>query len=277
MRNTYVFMVLQALFTLLLFFSEGYVRYATIALFLIVDLVLFVDLLTKKWSFEELMTLAAIFCSGMFIVFYIFMKSAITTMFGVALMLLFFVIAVLDIISKSTTLNNTVHNDGASGVSGVERLSKPKSPAYYYDIEYDLKPYEYAREEYQNEINRNELNKINATSNSNKNHSDDNYPDLSKINDDMIKNGIVSSKDAFLHGSSDVKIKPEPVMHVRHNVSSEVKDKLASRAVVYELEREAMQLKNAEKMMTELEIYGAEKELLKEAKLIQDAEKQLRK
>ena len=111
MKNTYILMIVQALLTLLLFFSEGYVRYTTIALFAFIDLILFVDLLMRRWSFEELLTLAAIFCSGIFMLFYIFMKSTITIIFGVALMLLFLVTAMLDLISKPAAHKDSLRSE----------------------------------------------------------------------------------------------------------------------------------------------------------------------
>jgi len=132
MKNTYVLLIVQALLTLLLFFSEGYVRYTTMALFLLIDLILFFSLLTHKWSYEELLTLAAIFCSGIFMLFYVFMKSAVPTVFGVALMLLFLVIAMLDIMSPAT------NSGDARTVRKSERLSLPQEPAHYYDVEYDM-------------------------------------------------------------------------------------------------------------------------------------------
>lgn len=211
-------MIIQALLTLLLFFSEGYVKYTTIGLFLLIDFVLFVNLLTKKWSFEELLTLAAIFCSGLFMLFYVFMKSTITTIFGIALMLLFLVIAMLDFIVQP------INSKDARDASKFEKLSLPQAPMQYYDVEYD--------KEY------------------------DSY---------WAQSHKYSQK------------RPEPVMHVTQTKKpSEVKSKLTARAVAYELEREAQQLKSAEKMIKDLKIYDAEKELLREAKAMEDAEKRMK-
>jgi hypothetical protein len=199
-------MIIQALLTLLLFFSEGYVKYATIALFLFMDLVLFTSLLTRKWFVEELLTFSALFCSGVFMLFYVFMKSALTTVFGIALMLLFLVIAMVDFLSKPFSQTNT---------NKFDRLQIPEAPAYYYDVEFD-----------------------------------------SQINSHPKR--------------------PEPVMHVKSDAKpSEVKNKLTARAVAYELEREAMQLKGAEKVMNDLQVYNTNKEILKETKVLQDAQKQM--
>lgn len=197
-------MIIQALLTLLLFFSEGYVRYTTIGLFLLMDLILFASLLTKRWSVEELLLFATIFCSGIFMLFYIFMKSTLTTVFGVELMLLFLVIAMIDYISKPLSQPYS---------SKFDKLQMPETPAYYYDVESD---------------------------------------------------------------SSRVRARPEPVMHIKSETKpSEVKSKLTAKTVAYELEREAMQLKNAEKLMKELQVYNAEKELLRETKTLQNAQKQM--
>jgi hypothetical protein len=204
MKNVYILMIIQALLTLLLFFSEGYVKYTTMGLFLLIDLILFASLLTKKWSVEELLIFAAICCSGVFMLFYVFMKSVLTTAFGVALMLLFLVIAMIDYISKPL---------GQAYSNKFDRLQMPEAPIYYYDTE---------------------------------------------------------------HGEGRVRKGPEPVMHVKSGTKpSEVKSKLTARAVAYELEREATQLKNAEKLMKDLQVYNAEKELLKETKTLKDAQKQI--
>lgn len=214
MKNTYVFMIIQTLLISLLFFSEGYVKYVTIALFLLFDLVLFVGLFTHKWSFKEFMIFAAIFCSGIFIIFYIFNNSFITTIFGVALMLLFLVIALLELISQPIP-----HSSSKT----FEKIQKPDEPDYYYDVEYNT-------------------------------ISDINIPE-NKSYETIIKT-------------------PEPVMHVKSE-KSDVKNKLTARAVINELEKEASQLKNAEKLMKDFEIYNAEKELLRESKALEDAQKQI--
>ncbi len=192
-------MIVQALLTLLLFFSEGYVKYTTIALFVVMDLILFTSLLTKRWFVEEVLTFAAIFCSGVFMLFYVYMKSTLTTVFGVALMLLFLVIAMVDYLSKPT---------GEKSIK-LDRIQIPDAPAYYYDIDYDSR------------------------------------------------------------------IRPEPVMHVKSGKASQVKNKLAAKAVAYELEKEAMQMKGAEKAIQNLQVYNAEKELLRETKLLQTVQKQM--
>jgi hypothetical protein len=240
MKNTYVLMIVQALLTLLLFFSEGYVRYATIALFLLMDLILFASLLTKRWSYEELLTFAALFCSGVFILFYLFMKSSITIIFGVALMLLFMVIAMLDFMSQPVSLKRAPDKDK------FENVSLPEAPAHYYDVEYDA--------------------------------GYDVYPEESQIKSSQT---IQSQKQPQKKVQPIPQYKtmsavPEPVMHVKHGkASSDVEGKLAARAVAHELEREATQLKNAEKMMKDLEIYNTEKELLRETKAMEDAEKRM--
>jgi myosin heavy subunit len=222
-------MVIQALLISLLFFSEGYVKYVTIAIILLLDLMLFIGLLTSKWSFKEIMIFAAIFCSGMFILFYIFTKSLVTIIFGIVLMVLFLVIALLELISQPIPHKT---------VDTFEKIQKPEEPAYYYDIEYDSLP---------------------------KTNSFESMPKETMLKDNKNYNQNVST----------IKTKsPEPVMHVKME-RSDVKNKLAAKAVVNELEREASQLKNAEKIIKDLEIYGAEKELLKEGKALEDVQRQL--
>ncbi len=233
MKNTYVFMIIQAILLSLLFFSEGYVKYGTIALLLLIDLVIFIGLLTDKWSFKELMVFAAIFCSGMFVVFYLFTKSLMTIIFGVVLVILFLVIALLDLLSESKV---------AKSSKVFERLQKPEEPDYYYDFEYDSLPVVKVTEE-----------KV-----------------VQSIIKPAVKVDVTSSKT------------PEPVMHIKHahaakiqSDHTDVKNRLAAKAVATELEKEASSLKNAEKMIKDLEIYNAEKELLKESKALEDVQRQI--
>ena len=235
MKNTYILMIVQALLALLLFFSVGTVKYVTIALFIFIDLILFVDLLMRKWSFEELLTFAAIFCSGIFMLFYIYMQSSITTVFGVALMLLFLVTAMLDVVSKPMASPIASKN-----TSRFEKLNLPQAPVQYdnIDTEYDL---------------------------------------------DYEPQPIRSSQSIQSSQPSQFQKSPEPVMHIRQEKKSlDIKGKLAAQSVAYELEREASQLKNAEKMIadlklydTETKIYDAEKELVRESKLLENAQKQV--
>jgi methylphosphotriester-DNA--protein-cysteine methyltransferase len=202
MRNTYILMIVQALLTLLLFFSEGYIQYATIGLILVFDLILFISLFKRQWSYQELFTLAAIMCSGIFVLFYVYSRTTLTTVLGILIVMFFIVLAILGMIS------------GASDVPyrKNERIQRPEAPEYYYDVAYH--PY----------------------------------------------------------GDTRTK-KPEPVMHVSQDTQSPVKNKLAAKAVAYELEREAQQLKDAEKLIREMEIYNAERELLKEKTLLENAQK----
>jgi hypothetical protein len=224
MRNAYVLLIMQAMLISLLFFSEGYVRYVTIALFLLFDLILFIDILIKKWSHVEILTFAAIFCSGLFLMFYLFMKSSITMIFGVAVMLLFLVIAMLSILSKT-------------GSRTTFDLRKPEAPEYVS---------EYAQEHVSE-------------------HTPGQYYDAEY------------QPDADYQPYYDANIKkPEPVMHVTSEArTSQVKNKLAAKAVIYELEKEARELENAEKLISKMEKYNAEKELLRESRELEAAQKQI--
>lgn len=194
-------MIIQALLTLLLFFSEGYLKYTTIGLLLLFDLVLFIGLFSGKWSYEEILTFAAIICSGMFLLFYIYSKSAVTTIFGIALVMLFLVIAIVDIVSKPVIRKNSYSEK-------LDKLQRPEEPAYY-------------------------------------------------------------------DTDSDSRFRPEPVTYVKPEVDSDIKSKLAAKADAYELEREARQLKNAEKLIREMEVYNSERKLLKETTELENAQKKI--
>ena len=218
MKNTFIFMIIQALLISLLFFSEGYLKYVTIALFLLIDLILFIGLLTNKWSFKELLIFAAIFSSGMFIIFYTFAKSLITTILGVVLIILFLVIALLELLSQPS---QTVPYKSQRT---FDKIQKPEEPDYYYDVEYDTLP--------------------------------------------VITPQEKSKEKSFVPKPA------EPIMHITPE-KSDTNSKVAARAIAHELEKQAMQLQNAERTIKDLEIYNAEKELLKEAEALEDVQKQI--
>lgn len=211
-------MIIQALLISLLFFSEGYLKYVTIALFLLIDLILFIGLLTNKWSFKELLIFAAIFSSGMFIIFYTFAKSLITTILGVVLIILFLVIALLELLSQPS---QTVPYKSQRT---FDKIQKPEEPDYYYDVEYDTLP--------------------------------------------VITPQEKSKEKSFVPKPA------EPIMHITPE-KSDTNSKVAARAIAHELEKQAMQLQNAERTIKDLEIYNAEKELLKEAEALEDVQKQI--
>lgn len=209
MKNRYILLIIQALLTSLLFFSEGYMKYATIGFILLFDLVLFIGLFRYNWSYEELLTFAAIICSGLFIFFYLFAKSSITLVFGILIVLLFLALALLNIISRPASTQS---------IDRTDKIQRAGVPEYYHDTNYQS------------------------------------YYDTETRTPEQ---------------------KPEPVMHVRAEEKSEVKSKLTARAVAYELEREAKELKNAQKMMKDMEIYDAENELLREKAAMEDAQKNI--
>jgi len=279
MRNAYVLLIVQALLTMLLFFSQGYVKYVTIGLFLLLDLILFISLLPKRWSYEEVLSLAAIFSSGLFLLFYIFSRSTITDMFGVAVALLFLVVAMLQFMSRLDAKNS--YDDS----SRSERIQIPPEPAYYYDIEYD-KGYD---KDYSTSYDKDYSFKSTTK-------SDDYNAPASKISSSdsslrIVESQVLASEararesksQAMPQGMSQVKITeskvPEPVMHIRRDSG---KEKLAARAVMYELEKEARQLKNAQSMMDDIEVYDTrkkvrdvEQELVMESMDLEDVQRRI--
>jgi len=207
MRNTYVLLVLQALLTLLLFFSEKYVLYVTVALFLLMDLLLFISLFSKRWSYEELLTFAAVACSILFLAFFLYSRTFITTIFGACMILLFLVIAMLEYLSLPISTQR------------LERLQKPEEPAYPYDMEYDF--------------------------------------------------------DAIQRPQQKTVVSRSVPVQRHADESNAIRDKTAARAVAHELEREAKSLRDAEKMITDMEIYDAGRELTKESKALEDVQRQM--
>jgi len=230
MRNTFALFIIQALVTLLLFFSDGPFRYITIALFLVIDIVLFINILMRKWSYEELLTFAALFCSVIFLVFYLVNATTITIVFGISLMLLFLVLAMIEYASPVVAAST----DG--------RLPRPKmpdseDPLYYYDIE----------------------------------SAQEKIP--VKASTERV---YVQKKPEAVHHEINRRDLHKDVSAPRHTSSQQVsRSNTVAKALAYELEREASQIKEAERAMNELEVYNAEDELLKESEAMERAQGQI--
>ena len=94
-NNLYIILIIQALLSILLFISESYVMCGTIIIFCLMDLVILVSLMRRKWSYPELFTFSTFFASLMFLMFYIFLQGTLTTILGIVAMLLFLVAALL--------------------------------------------------------------------------------------------------------------------------------------------------------------------------------------
>jgi len=277
MRNAYVLMIIEALLIMLLFFSQGYVRYATIAFFILFDIVLFIGLLATKWSYVEVLSIAAIICSGIFLLFFMFSRSSTTDIFGVSVALLFLVTSMLAFMSRL---------DDAMIRAESDRISMPSEPAAdYYDVEYDpVLSRGYAAQSMQSTDASIFASKYSASV------SDE--TSTSKIVESQIKQAAAPqvritetkiTESIFKEPIS--KRTPEPVMHIRHDPSKARIDRLAAKAVMHELEREARELKDAQSLMKDIEVYDAEKtdrkvrdvedELLKESSSLEDAQKQI--
>ena len=48
--NLYILFIIQALLTILLFFAKDYLRYAIIALFFIIDIIIILALMQRSWD-----------------------------------------------------------------------------------------------------------------------------------------------------------------------------------------------------------------------------------
>ena len=94
-NNTYLFLIIQALLTLLLLFADSYVKYVSIVLFCLFDIVILFTLFGKKWLYAELFAFTTFFVSLLFLLLYIFAPSNITIIIGVGVMILFLLSALL--------------------------------------------------------------------------------------------------------------------------------------------------------------------------------------
>ena len=95
-QSLYILLIAQALLVLLLLFAQGTSKTVTLIIFGVLDLILILALIMRKWLYAEVFSFTAFFCSLFFIAFIIFMPSTITLLLGIALVFLFLVAAFLD-------------------------------------------------------------------------------------------------------------------------------------------------------------------------------------
>jgi hypothetical protein len=193
MRNIYTLFIIQALLTLLLFFSESYVKYVSIALFCIVDILILMYLLKRTWSYNEIFGFATFFVSLIFLLFYTYSWDVMSMILGLGLMILFFISALL-LYSQPMP---------------APKLPEPMKPVLE-TYEHEWVPME------------------------------------------------------------EIKEKPR-------DTSKSEEAKFRARAMAYELEREAQELKRAEKFVRKKELQAKEEELIFEASQLEKADTYLKR
>jgi hypothetical protein len=210
-NNLYLLMIFQAILTLILLFSESYVKYIAITLFCLIDIIMLFMLLRRSWGASEVFSLATFFYSLLFLMFYLFVQSAMSKILGIGLMLLFLLSALL------------VYEPQAKAPKKLPELAKPR-----------------------------------AIDNAEK------Y-DMDKFEKELDQELMMQRKPAK--------------QETRHEAKPIIKSddsKFRARALAYELEREAAELKRAEAYVRKKETSHAETELEREADELEKADYMLR-
>jgi len=225
-NNLYLLLIIQAILTIILFFAESYLMYATMLVFFILDIVILIVLIMRKWGSGELFTFTTLIYSILFLIFILFMSGPISIVIGIGLMLLFLLSALL------------VYNPRPKAPRKLPELSRPTNPleTYHADEErYDMDKFEKELDEELQAIKRQK-------------------PVESRLSEQA--RSIIKQKES-------------------KTVSEDSKQK--ARALAYELEREAAELKRAESYVRKKETDMAEDELEKEAAELNRAESYVRK
>ncbi len=95
-QSLYILLIAQALLVFLLLFAQGTPKTVTLIIFGVLDLILILALIMRRWLYAEVFSFTAFFCSLFFIAFIIFMPTIVTLLLGIALVFLFLVAAFLD-------------------------------------------------------------------------------------------------------------------------------------------------------------------------------------
>ena len=236
-NNICIILIIKALLTILLFFSQGYITYATIALFCIIDLIILALLLKNRWSSSELFTFATLFTSGLFILYYLFIESILSTVLGIGLMLLFLLSALLMYTPEPRVRKR------------LPELARPVQPemSESYDID-----------KFEKEIDR-ELS------------------EMQKTKSDMAEAGIKSRFDVKQPEQKPLQNSfPIKRDHIEESKNRE-DAKFRAKALAYELEHEALELKRAEEFVRRKEQESRATELVKEAMELQKAEESIKR
>jgi len=253
-NNLYVLLIIQALISILILFSESTLKYATIAVYIVFDLIVLGSLLKRKWKSFELFTFATLFASGMYLVL---LNGSMMTVIAIGVMLLFLISALLSFDYKKIP----------------ESLPMPAKPLETYEIgekqvvkdkslEKNAMMYELEREA--SELKRAEkyLQKKDIVSKEN---------ELIKEAEALEKASKKLSQIGQKQKLMDVEEQAKALVGADQRIK-EVKTKQAQN----ELKKQAKRLKDADKKIREVQFLNKKQNIVKQAKRLKDAEKKIR-
>ncbi len=264
-------LIMQALLMLLLFVSQGYVKYATLALFCFFDIVILFSLFRKKWQDAEWFTFTTLFCSLLFLMLYIFAYNLLTLTLGIAIVILFIIAS---LISKQERCCARIMQ---------ETLDKPDYPMYHEEHKdriYDL-------EELENDLGKEIYKDVEKKAGKLKKEYDARVADalqyelereafaLEKAQKytDRTKN---FSKQEELEKEALALEKMQEQINALSKTDKKAKQKKTIRSSDFkELQKEAKELQLAEDELEELDSLNKKYELMKEAGKLRKAEKQI--
>ncbi|GIU70169.1 MAG: hypothetical protein KatS3mg002_1405 [Candidatus Woesearchaeota archaeon] len=256
-NNILLLFIIQIILSFLLLYEDIFLVAAVF--YMLIDILLFSYLITKKSDLKTFYVLIVLFVS-IINLFLVYSKSDLILISSIGQALLFLLSAIL-------LFERKIYK---------ETLPKPiKSSVYYDDV--DHSKYESSQKNNREEFDKSlkverEFNKRFESLDSEKIDSekkfftDSKFDDLRHIEKKDVKSSFSEKKDDFDRIYLD-KIKKE--------ASDDTKEeaKYRAKALAYELEREANELKRAERFLKKKQIENIESEIIKEAKALEDASK----
>jgi hypothetical protein len=270
-------LIVQALLILLLFVSASYVKYATLALFCLFDVVVLFSLFNRKWKDAEWFTFTTFFCSLLFLMFYLLVPGILTYLIGLGIMLLFVISALL------FYRNNCCASCDSEEYAEIE---KPSYPVYHEDHKQKI----YDLEELEQELDQEIFKDVEKKTGKLKKDYDRRVADalqyelerealaLEKAEKYVDKKNISAEQDE-LQKEAFALTRMQDQINELTKAARKAKDSKKERVLqttgFSELQKEAKELQLAEKELEELDTLNKKYELIKEAGKLRKAEKQI--
>jgi hypothetical protein len=265
-KNISILLFIQALLTILLFFSENYLRTVTIFLYVFFDIIILLSLFRSKWGAEEMYIFLTFFTSVIYLVFYTYMQRNSVIMIGIGLFLLWVLSALLVIDPKQQLRQLVIPSSPDSSYPSMNEYAGKYEEDFVTEFKPKVKsvPKEFGRETEDNvqvyDVDQLEREFDNVVSQ--KRYEEDIPPLKSKM-------------------TSDAKVRAKAMAYELEREAAELKraeNYINKKTVEHqqsELEKEAGVLKRMESYLKDQSIKRDEKELIKEALALEEVEKVL--
>ena len=300
-------LIIQAIVTLILFLGQGTSKYITLVLFGLIDAILFIGLLLQRWDYAETFAFASIISSIPFAILYIGYTGGLNArilILGIAVSILFTISAILFFIQKAVELDNIDENIDDITPKHDITLHNVKAHTYHHNYTHPVEKsrendidYDYSRNypAYSEEELDKELDEIEEMESQSKNmfrekslskeqsYQQEKYDNLieqtrnlEKVDEQIRKFQDVMRKKQLEDNKQEEKVASIIKIKTQKQPSVSEDAKKKARALAYELEREALSIKKAEKYLNKANAEHKTDEVMTEGAILENMEKQLR-